>query len=130
MCIRDSLSDVGRARDHQEDASGVFKPSDPALLARRGELFVVADGMGGHNAGEVASQLALNELQRAYFADANPDIQASLALALQTANQAIYQLSRADARQMGMGTTAALAVVHNQNVFVSNVGDSLSLIHI
>ncbi len=118
------LSDVGRARDHQEDASGVFKPTDPALLARRGELFVVADGMGGHNAGEVASQLALNELQRAYFADANADIQASLAQALQTANQAIYQLSRADARQMGMGTTAALAVVHNQNVFVSNVGDS------
>lgn len=118
------LSDVGRVRDHQEDACGVFKPSDQALLARRGELFVVADGMGGHNAGEVASQLALNELQQAYYADANPDIQASLAQALQTANQAIYQLSRADARQMGMGTTAALAVVHNQNVFVSNVGDS------
>ena len=118
------LSDVGRVRDHQEDACGVFKPSDPALLARRGELFVVADGMGGHNAGEVASQLALNELQQAYYTDANPDIQASLAQALQTANAAIYQLSRADARQMGMGTTAALAVVHNQDVFVSNVGDS------
>lgn len=118
------LSDVGRVRDHQEDACGVFKPSDPALLARRGELFVVADGMGGHNAGEVASQLALNELQQAYYTDANPDIQASLAQALQTANAAIYQLSRADARQAGMGTTAALAVVHNQNVFVSNVGDS------
>ena len=119
-----NLSDIGRARDHQEDSSGIFKPSDPALLARRGELFIVADGMGGHNAGEVASQMALDELQRAYFADPNPDIQASLAQALQAANQAIYQLSRADARQMGMGTTAALAVVHHQQVFVANVGDS------
>lgn len=119
-----NLNDIGRARDHQEDSSGIFKPSDPALLARRGELFIVADGMGGHNAGEVASQMALGELQRAYFADPNPDIQASLAQALQAANQAIYQFSRADARQMGMGTTAALAVVHHQQVFVANVGDS------
>lgn len=118
------LSDIGRARDHQEDASGVFKPADPGLLARRGELFIVADGMGGHNAGEVASQLALSELQRVYYADASPDIQAGLAQALQSANQAIYQLSQTDARQKGMGTTAVLAVVHDLGVFVSNVGDS------
>ncbi|MBK6433155.1 Stp1/IreP family PP2C-type Ser/Thr phosphatase [Candidatus Amarolinea dominans] len=119
-----NLSDVGRARDHQEDASGIFKPSDPALLARRGELFIVADGMGGHNAGEVASQMALSELQRVYFSDASPDPQAALAQSLQAANQAIYQLSRADARQMGMGTTVAMAVVRNQEIFISNVGDS------
>lgn len=118
------LSDIGRARDHQEDASGVFKPADPGLLARRGELFIVADGMGGHNAGEVASQLALSELQRVYYADASPDIQAGLAQALQSTNQAIYQLSQTDARQKGMGTTAVLAVVHDLGVFVSNVGDS------
>lgn len=118
------LSDVGRARDHQEDAVGVFTPSDPALLARKGQLMIVADGMGGHNAGEVASQTAVAEIQRAYFGAATDDIPASLHQALLTANQAIRQLAQGDASRRGMGTTAAVVVARELDVHIANVGDS------
>lgn len=118
------LTDLGRARDHQEDALGAVLPSDPALLARKGSLFVIADGMGGHNAGEVASKAALAEIQHRYYNAASDDMPTSLRQAISQANQAIYQVSRADARQMGMGTTAAVAAVRNREVQVANVGDS------
>ncbi len=118
------LTDVGRARDHQEDAIGVFTPSDPALLARKGQLLIVADGMGGHNAGEVASQAAVAEIQRAYFAATTDDIPTSLRQAFQTANQAIRQHALGDAGRQGMGTTAAVAVVREREVQIANVGDS------
>lgn len=118
------LSDVGRARDHQEDAVGVFTPPDPALLARKGQLLIVADGMGGHNAGEVASQAAVAEIERAYFTAAGDDIPTVLRQALVTANQTIRQLSQEDAGRHGMGTTAAVAVVREREVHIANVGDS------
>ena len=57
------LVDLGRARNHQEDAAGIFVPGDPDTLARKGCLYIIADGMGGHNAGEVASQAAFAEIQ-------------------------------------------------------------------
>jgi serine/threonine protein phosphatase PrpC len=120
----EKLSDVGRARDHQEDALGVFAPPDLDLLARLGRLYVVADGMGGHNAGEVASQAALQEIYRAYYAAPGDDVAAALRRAIASANQMIYQLARADARQTGMGTTAAVAAVRGRDVEIANVGDS------
>ena len=118
------LSDVGRARDHQEDTVGVFTPTDPSLLARKGQLLIIADGMGGHNAGEVASQTAVAEIQRSYFASATDDISASLHQALLTANQAVRQFSQGDAGRQGMGTTAAVVVVRAREVQIANIGDS------
>lgn len=122
------LSDVGQARDHQEDAVGAFAPPDPGLLAQKGQLFIVADGMGGHNAGEVASQAALSEIQRSYYAAPTNDIPAALQQALSAANQAIYRAAHGEApgaaARTGMGTTAAVAVVRDQEVHVANVGDS------
>lgn len=119
-----SLSDVGQARSHQEDAVGAFAPPDPATLARKGHLFIVADGMGGHLAGEVASQMAVAEVSRAYYADPGDDLAGSLERALQAANQAIFLQGQAGAGEQGMGTTAALAVVRGREVQVANVGDS------
>ncbi len=118
------LSDVGRARDHQEDSGGVFEPSDAAVLQYKGRLYVVADGMGGHNAGEIASQMAVAEIQRAYYADPSADIPTALTNALQSAHQAIAQHARSTASQSGMGTTVTLAVVREREVHVANVGDS------
>lgn len=118
------LSDVGRARDHQEDNTCVVEPTDPAMLQRKGRLYLVADGMGGHNAGEVASQIAVTEIQRAYYADPSPDIPTALTNALAAANRAIAQRAQATAAQSGMGTTATLAVVREREVVIGNVGDS------
>ena len=118
------LSDVGRARDHQEDSIGIVEPSDPAILQRKGRLYLVADGMGGHNAGEVASQMAAAQIPRAYYADPSPEISTALANAIAAANQAIVQHAQAAAGQSGMGTTATLAVVREREVIIGNVGDS------
>ncbi|MFZ1505373.1 MAG: Stp1/IreP family PP2C-type Ser/Thr phosphatase, partial [Anaerolineae bacterium] len=84
----------------------------------------VADGMGGHNAGEIASQMAVAEIQRAYYADPSADIPTALTNALQSAHQAIAQHARSTASQSGMGTTVTLAVVREREVHVANVGDS------
>ena len=118
------LSDVGRARDHQEDACAYIIPPDADLHRRKGELCLVADGMGGHSAGEVASAAAVQEIQRAYFAAPSDDMAAALRLAMQEANQAIYRLAQDDLRQRGMGSTATVAALRGREVHVASVGDS------
>lgn len=118
------VSDVGRAREHQEDTAAVFTPPDATVLAQRGYLLVVADGMGGHNAGEIASQTAVAELERMYYRGSGDDLASGLNQAVHAANQAVYKLAQADARHQGMGTTVAAAVVHARDLWVANVGDS------
>ncbi len=118
------LSDLGRVRDHQEDAVGVFMPDGPAVLARKGQLLMVADGMGGHQAGEVASGLAVAEVSRAYYADPGDDPAASLARAFQAANQAIYCHAQTAHSEQGMGTTVAAAVIRGRQVQLASIGDS------
>jgi serine/threonine protein phosphatase PrpC len=118
------VSDVGRAREHQEDTAAFFTPPDATVLAQRGYLLVVADGMGGHNAGEIASQAAVGELERVYYRGSGDDLASGLNQAVHAANQAVYKLAQADARHQGMGTTVAAAVVHARDLWVANVGDS------
>lgn len=118
------VSDVGRARDHQEDTATVYEPPDTVVLAQRGSLLIVADGMGGHNAGEVASRTAVNEIERTYYSGSGDDLAVALSQAVQAANQAVYRLSQADARRQGMGTTVTAAVVHDRDLWIANVGDS------
>ena len=106
-----ALTHPGQVRTSNEDAF---------LVERR--LFVVADGMGGHNAGEVASEMAVESLRRA-----SADIidEATLSTALQQANEEIHTESMVNHVRHGMGTTiAALAVTDNDTVLVANVGDA------
>lgn len=106
-------TDTGRVRQANEDS----------LLAIDG-LFAVADGMGGHNAGEVASHLAI-ETVRDEFTAAGTDV---LVEAVQTANRVLVARSSADAELTGMGTTmCAMALVDADGrdaIAVVNVGDS------
>ncbi|HLM86203.1 MAG TPA: Stp1/IreP family PP2C-type Ser/Thr phosphatase [Solirubrobacteraceae bacterium] len=104
-------TDTGRQRRANEDS----------LLARA-PLFVVADGMGGAQAGEVASRIAVESFQSGLPDASHPELElASLAHA---ANARIHELSHANAEQAGMGTTLTAAYVGEQEVAIAHVGDS------
>jgi protein phosphatase len=105
-------SDTGRKRRHNEDS---YIHSPP--------IFAVADGMGGALAGELASRLAVEAVERTGTdgADAAVDRVTSL---VQAANQSVYERSRSDSSVSGMGTTMTLALVEGPTVTIGHVGDS------
>ena len=86
-------------------------------------LFVVADGMGGHNAGEVASALAAKTLHE-FIADAGETSEATLAEALCLANDQVLNAAAGNSTYEGMGTTAVAACVNDSSIVFGNVGDS------
>ena len=106
-----SVSDTGRKRRHNED-SYVCEPP----------LFAIADGMGGAQAGEVASELAANALhEHALESGAGEDRVVSL---IQEANRRVFERAREDSSLSGMGTTLTLALVEEGHVSLGHVGDS------
>ncbi len=104
-------TDTGRQRRANEDS----------MLARS-PLFVVADGMGGAQAGEVASRIAIETFQHGLDSSAEPE-DAMVALA-RKANRRIHERSHANASQAGMGTTLTAAYVGEDEVSIAHVGDS------
>jgi serine/threonine protein phosphatase PrpC len=104
-------TDTGRQRRANEDS----------LLARS-PLFVVADGMGGAQAGEVASRIAVESFRHGLDDASDPELALS-ALALQ-ANSRIHELSHSNAEQAGMGTTLTAIYVGEREVAIAHVGDS------
>jgi serine/threonine protein phosphatase PrpC len=111
-------TDTGRQRDHNEDSVLVAPTSGGRLLA-------VADGMGGHNAGEVASATALatfvDELGER-LGDAGPAT--ALERSVELADERVREEAAADADREGMGTTLVAALVGDESATVVNVGDS------
>ena len=117
-------SDVGRVRDHNEDYVDAFSPPDPVQRRQKGVLFIVADGMGGHQAGDVASRTAVEMVSHEYYADADAEIRGSLVRAIKKANSFIYEEAQRVASRAGMGTTIVAAVVRGRELLLANVGDS------
>lgn len=122
-------TDVGRRREHNEDCLGIYpgpgetwRNEEEAL--RRGTLLVVADGMGGYAAGEIASRTAVEAVINSYYDDLSGDLEESLTQALLNANRAVIQEASRDSERTGMGTTLALAVLRAGELTVSNVGDA------
>jgi protein phosphatase len=105
------LSDVGRQREGNEDSMLVDPP-----------LFVVADGMGGAQAGEVASGLAVETLGEMPPEDSN--VEEELTEAIVEANRRIHDKAQDDRELAGMGTTLTAAFVHDGKVTLGHVGDS------
>lgn len=120
----DSISDVGRTREHNEDFMGMWRPTDAAQRRRKGELFLVADGIGGHQSGEIASRMAIERIIQAYSNAAGQDVVAELVQAIETANAAIYAIGQDQDRRWRMGTTVVGALVRDHELHVVNVGDS------
>jgi protein phosphatase len=116
-------TDVGRVREINEDSGRFSRPSDPATLATKGVLLIVADGMGGHSAGEVASGMTIELVPRLYYGSASPAPDA-LREAVEETNRQIYAASLADESKRGMGTTCTALAVANDEAFAAHVGDS------
>ena len=88
------LTDVGQSRTRNQDFVEIEIPG-PETLQAKGALYLVADGMGGYQAGEVASRRAGEAIIREYYADPQTDIAASLRRAAQKANAAVYRMAQA-----------------------------------
>jgi serine/threonine protein phosphatase PrpC len=119
-----SLTDPGQVRPNNEDAFGHFGPSNDEERARMGWLFVVADGMGGHRGGEIASALAVKTINTVYYSDKSADRLAALKIAVEEANRLILDQAIADPSLAGMGTTCTAMAVHDGFAYFVHVGDS------
>ena len=116
-------ADMGRKRHNNEDAVGIEPLAQPWPVA------VLADGMGGYNAGEVASAMAVDLVMAAVQSGDNADrsVQAAervLLGALQLANQAIVSAAQSTPGCSGMGTTVVAALVLDDELLVAHLGDS------
>ncbi|WIV10805.1 Stp1/IreP family PP2C-type Ser/Thr phosphatase [Proteiniborus sp. MB09-C3] len=118
-----ACSDIGKVRNINQDS---YYYSDDSRLP----LFVVADGMGGHNAGEVASSLAIDTIKENYKREKENIIQGSLDiprfinLTLMEANNRILKEAKENDNYVGMGTTITLGIIYNDEVFIGHMGDS------
>jgi protein phosphatase len=116
-------TDVGCVREINEDSGRLLRPSGPAQLASKGTLLVVADGMGGHSAGEVASQMAADVVSRLYYESADGPGEA-LRRAVEEANRRIHSAAAADESKHGMGTTCTALSLCGGLAYAAHVGDS------
>ena len=110
-------SDVGRVRENNEDSFFVD--------TERG-IFIAADGMGGHRAGEVASKMAVEIISSSLKESLkdNGDIPLIIHKAIQVANREIYKKAAQDANLAGMGTTVVLTIYNENKIYIAHVGDS------
>lgn len=118
-----SMTDVG-GRDHNEDSLLVTELADDTYGPGSAWLLAVADGMGGHEGGEIASKLAIDQLKRAFESETTADVASVLKRAFRQANDAIYQQGGTDDVERRMGTTLVSAVIRGRNMTVANLGDS------
>jgi protein phosphatase len=119
------VTDLGNIRTNNEDTGLFFRVADPQVTREKGALLMVADGMGGHAAGEVASKMAADTISKEYFKNgAAGNIEKSLSKIFALANKNIYEASSANQALRGMGTTCTALVVVNNLVYYAHVGDS------
>lgn len=116
-------SDVGMVRSENQDAFAKFPDDDLDLSGPKGQLFIVADGMGGHAGGREASRLAVETIGESYFAS-NGSVVAGLKKAFTDANRAIYEYSLHHPQFHGMGTTCIALVLQKGTANAAHVGDS------
>ena len=116
-------SDIGLIRIENQDSFGKFPQNDHNLYSNKGQLFIVADGMGGHVGGKEASSIAVETIHEVYFSGST-DTLSSLKDAIEKANSNIYSKSENSEQLRGMGTTCTVLVIKEEKGFIAHVGDS------
>lgn len=117
-------TDLGRVRENNEDKFEYYLPEEDALLATKGHIYIVCDGMGGHAAGQIASELAAKTFIDVYLHHPSEDIDTALRSAVAAANRFVVDVGRAVPARRGMGTTLSALVLIQDKAWTCQVGDS------
>lgn len=117
-------TDIGKAREINQDYYSISKPEDHL------QLFILADGMGGYNGGEVASRLA-TEAAKSYIENnfnqiehTKEEILNLIKNAVEYANMVVFEKSKSVSELEGMGTTLDICFIYNNKIYIGHVGDS------
>ncbi len=117
-------TDLGRVRENNEDKFEYYLPEDEPTLAGRGLVFLVCDGMGGHAAGQIASELACRTFIDVYLHHPSADPTTAMVSGIQAANRYVMDMGRAFPTRKGMGTTLSGVILLQDQAYVVQVGDS------
>ena len=117
-------SDIGKARETNQDSFYVSQPSEKT------GLYIVADGMGGYNGGDIASRLAVTAAKN--YIETNfinvehnkEELQKLVKNAIEYANMIVYEKSKENKELEGMGTTIEIVLAYNDRVYIGHIGDS------
>jgi protein phosphatase len=119
-----SISDIGFRRRNNEDALIVQMCADRETWQSHGHLFLVADGMGGHAVGELASKIAADTLPQTFFKTRDKGVPAALKEALEVVNATINERGTLNRDFQRMGTTCSALVLAAEGALIGHVGDS------
>jgi protein phosphatase len=119
-----SVSDLGMRRTNNQDSISAIITDDVSTWASRGHLLIVADGMGAHAAGELASKIAVDNIPHTYFKLRDLYPPAALRQAIRDANIAIHTKGQSSIGFQGMGTTCSCLVLLPHGALVAHIGDS------
>jgi len=119
-----SYTDVGIRRSHNQDAHAVMPAADDEHWRQVGHVFLVADGMGAHAVGELASKMAVDNIPHIFSKYAQESPLSALRRAFIEANSTIHNRGKQNIEFKGMGTTGTAVVLRPEGAWVGHVGDS------
>ena len=117
-------TDLGRVRENNEDKFEYFIPEDDSTIAARGLVFLVCDGMGGHAAGQIASELTAKTFIDVYLNHPSSEAPVAMAGAVAAANRYVLDVAKAVPSRRGMGTTLSGLILLQDQAYTVQVGDS------
>jgi len=117
-------TDLGRVRENNEDKFEFYVPEDDDRLASRGQVYIVCDGMGGHAAGQIASELSVKTFIDVYYSHPADNPETAMTAAVVAANRFVNDVGRAVPARKGMGTTLSALVLLQEKAYTVQVGDS------
>lgn len=117
-------TDLGRVRENNEDKFEYYLPEDDGTVASKGLIFLVCDGMGGHAAGQIASELSAKTFIDVYLHHPSDDPATAMQSAVTAANRFVVDVGRAVPARRGMGTTLSGLILLQDRAYTCQVGDS------
>jgi protein phosphatase len=119
-----SVTDIGIRRTSNQDSHAALLATDPEQWQEQGHIFLVADGMGAHAVGELASELAANIIPHTYHKHSRDGPEAALRKAFVEANATIHTRGQQNREFHGMGTTGTALLLRPEGAWIAHVGDS------